>query len=624
MADTTVTLKRIIDLVTQSDINDGVYTIIDSVSGAVKKYPLGSFICSVAPIFDAAEDYTAEDICNYQGQLYRFTADHAAGAWTGSDVETVTLAEIMATADEVTALRDDLNNVLRPVVINAVDETDLEDGYYGSVGETLTGNFKRSVKYTPCVAGADYKMVYQNTGMHYFSAAGGGVCFYDMGKKFISRVTNQSVYNAPDNAAFLRFYIGNSYTNKTMVFEGNTNPGFYVPYAIEYKTSYQIANEENIINSFENEIDVSDGINKTFEEQTLTTIDGKFIDIIGTETATEVWKYGYIECKPNTTYKTRARGASACYRVYVLDNYGRLINHYPSTPSAGIADDEFKTPYNASKIIINGNSGDVIRISELTQISVSQSNNILSGKKLYCGGDSITEGANVGAFPDGYKKTYGGYVAERNGMAYVSDGIGGSCMGNVMIDGWNYNAFCVNRYQNIPTDADFITLWFGWNDNAYGWRSMREAYCVETYGAYYSALTEAQQAEVDAYKTWRQWLADYAGDVNSTSDTTWSGAWSKVLTWLLDNCSNARIGVVIAYGMNTELSNALIAVCEKFGVSYVKSYEPHEFFSVGHSQNIGTDQATKRKALYTLDNTHPNELGYEMMSASYEQFLKRL
>lgn len=120
MADTNVILKRIVDLVTQSDVDDGVYTIIDSVSGAVKKYPLGSFICSIAPIFDTTEDYTAGDICNYQGQLYRFTADHAAGAWTGSDVETVTLAEIMATADEISALRDDLSKLDDAVYSNVI------------------------------------------------------------------------------------------------------------------------------------------------------------------------------------------------------------------------------------------------------------------------------------------------------------------------------------------------------------------------------------------------------------------------------------------------------------------------------------------------------------------------
>lgn len=93
MADN-ITLKRIVDLVAQTDVDETVYTIIDSVAGTVKKYPIGSLICSIAPIFDSTADYLAGAYCNYNGQLYVFTADHDAGAWTGSDVSTVTLTDI--------------------------------------------------------------------------------------------------------------------------------------------------------------------------------------------------------------------------------------------------------------------------------------------------------------------------------------------------------------------------------------------------------------------------------------------------------------------------------------------------------------------------------------------------
>lgn len=39
------------------------------------------------PIFSATVAYTAGDIVVYNGRLYVFTADHAAGAWTGTDVK---------------------------------------------------------------------------------------------------------------------------------------------------------------------------------------------------------------------------------------------------------------------------------------------------------------------------------------------------------------------------------------------------------------------------------------------------------------------------------------------------------------------------------------------------------
>lgn len=47
------------------------------------------------PVFSESEAYSAGDIVNYQGKLYRFTTDHAAGAWTGSDVEKTSLNKII-------------------------------------------------------------------------------------------------------------------------------------------------------------------------------------------------------------------------------------------------------------------------------------------------------------------------------------------------------------------------------------------------------------------------------------------------------------------------------------------------------------------------------------------------
>ena len=106
-----VNLKRIKDLNLQSDVDEGVYTIIDSVSGANKKYPLGSLISSIAPIFDSSVAYNAGDYCNYNGQLYEFDTDHAAGEWTGLDVSTVTISQILKeTSDALSGIQQLLGN----------------------------------------------------------------------------------------------------------------------------------------------------------------------------------------------------------------------------------------------------------------------------------------------------------------------------------------------------------------------------------------------------------------------------------------------------------------------------------------------------------------------------------
>lgn len=41
---------------------------------------------NIAPVFNTATAYSKDDMVNYNGDLYVFTANHSAGAWTGSDV----------------------------------------------------------------------------------------------------------------------------------------------------------------------------------------------------------------------------------------------------------------------------------------------------------------------------------------------------------------------------------------------------------------------------------------------------------------------------------------------------------------------------------------------------------
>lgn len=48
---------------------------------------------SVAPAFSASTAYSKGDYVTYGGQLYVFTADHAAGDWTGADARAAAMAE---------------------------------------------------------------------------------------------------------------------------------------------------------------------------------------------------------------------------------------------------------------------------------------------------------------------------------------------------------------------------------------------------------------------------------------------------------------------------------------------------------------------------------------------------
>ena len=51
---------------------------------------------SIAGQFSTASSYSAGDYCYYGGYLWRFTSDHSAGAWSGTDAEQTTVSEALA------------------------------------------------------------------------------------------------------------------------------------------------------------------------------------------------------------------------------------------------------------------------------------------------------------------------------------------------------------------------------------------------------------------------------------------------------------------------------------------------------------------------------------------------
>lgn len=78
----------------------------------------------IAPTFSSSAAYTAGSYVYYNGALYRFTADHAAGAWTGSDATSVQLAPEVA--DLKSAL--DSTNSSHNILLHA--DVLREDKYY--------------------------------------------------------------------------------------------------------------------------------------------------------------------------------------------------------------------------------------------------------------------------------------------------------------------------------------------------------------------------------------------------------------------------------------------------------------------------------------------------------------
>lgn len=76
------------------DVPASVAELIYAINTAVASIPsdYSSLLAAIAPDFSTGTSYTAGQYVWYSGTLYKFTAAHPAGSWTGTDAESVTIA----------------------------------------------------------------------------------------------------------------------------------------------------------------------------------------------------------------------------------------------------------------------------------------------------------------------------------------------------------------------------------------------------------------------------------------------------------------------------------------------------------------------------------------------------
>lgn len=246
---------------------------------------------------------------------------------------------------------------------------------------------------------------------------------------------------------------------------------------------------------------------------------------------------------------------------------------FGKSPAGATSPSDFKGYIKAPsewKAQINSNTDRIITLEN----AVSGGDNVLFGKKLVACGDSITAAVNPNG---GNFNSYAKLTADRNGMEFAINAVSGSTMTNVE----GKSPFCVDRYQNIPSDFDYLTIWFGYNDGAYA----------------------------------------QLGTIEDTSDTTFYGAYKKVLDYLLTTYPTKKIGLVVPYMNNSAFQQAVRDISEMYGVPCLDLPDYNQCSIVWGSEN--TAQTARKNAL-TYDGTHPNQTGHEFISTMYDHFLRKL
>lgn len=251
------------------------------------------------------------------------------------------------------------------------------------------------------------------------------------------------------------------------------------------------------------------------------------------------------------------------------------------------------------------------RLEQLeNEVKTLKRSNVLWGKKWFATGDSFTEGDFSSSANEDYifesgkyagkKKVYPYFIGDRNNMEVINDGLCGSILplDKEYVSGKDPNRelrrpFTFERYKKIPSDVDYITLWFGINDS------------------YHTTL----------------------GTLDDTDNTTFYGGWNFILPYLIKNHPNAKLGVIITNGGFPEYRRAERECCEKWGVPYLDMMGSCDIpVSLGREDGMGLcDEAKnlwyerfKVKCVEGKSNGHPCPEWHEFQSYYIEAFLRRL
>ena len=296
-------------------------------------------------------------------------------------------------------------------------------------------------------------------------------------------------------------------------------------------------------------------------------------------TESEVWNCYRGAVTEGEIYHVSTYSTYDAFAVAFLDTNGAIVSTIPQEKlSVGqLVEIDVVVPSGVAEMIINEEATKIVAtVTKFEKTATNTAIDFLNGKKIACVGDSITEASNPNG---GFFKNYAELVAERHGMTVYKDGKGGSTMTNVSTQ----RPFCVDRYLNVPADFDILTIWFGWNDASY---------------------------------------ADI-GTIESTEDTTFYGAYKKVLEYFITTYPTKKIGLIVPYG-NASVEPYRVAVRELSAMYGVPCLDLADGKKCSLLWGEANEAQLARRAALTYDGTHPNQVGHEYLSTMYEAFIKSL
>lgn len=279
------------------------------------------------------------------------------------------------------------------------------------------------------------------------------------------------------------------------------------------------------------------------------------------------------------------------------------------TGSESILDDYYliAPPYATCLYVnVSAKNQNIISVTEANSITTETypTNDLLYGKKYVACGDSFTHGDFTGYTGNQDEiydsnlqmyKTYPYWIGQRNNMTIINAGINGSIMAldktyvenPTQVDINTRNPFSYQRYQQVPSDADYITIMFGLND------------------MFHTNL----------------------GTIDDTTNETFYGAGNVVLEWLMINRPNAKIGIIISnFYLDNNYRQALRELAVKWGIGYLDLYNDTSISKTLSGEGMCETAQAIRNAQYYVSETnhHPNVKAHIIISHAIEDFLRKL
>ena len=281
------------------------------------------------------------------------------------------------------------------------------------------------------------------------------------------------------------------------------------------------------------------------------------------------------------------------------------------------------------------------------------------------------------------RKNYAYHIAKKNGLKWANYGWGGTTLHSCYPKGYGGTSapthpFVEDRITQLKEgiDWDYISIFFGYNDVTYGPSQQRDFWLTETYGeelgypinesqigtagfanAEQKAVCDAATGTVGGVEYTNNeeyFFAKFIGTIDDTVKTTFLGAYNYALDYLFKKYPTAKIMIVIPYTGGTGntrkiMQTGLKAIAHKWGVPYMDFNDlPYWFYRIDQSKGqpgyspvtfknpdredgrwycsngkvsyAGTVEGYNH-ARFTADGTHPNNLGYRVLSGPIEKVL---